>query len=187
MLPVIPGKQYKFSFYYRTETTGTGHGCRIWCYWKDADGINVKDSLSDDIMRPSQYLKSDTWLQFSISVIAPPDAVTFYLEVRTNTNSVAYWDDFVFEVNMATYIPEENYSEIKLYPNPAHNYLTINNLHKLQHIDIQTLTGLILWSSNYSGEETVRIPVSGLPDGLYLVNILSSDKRIIKKFIKKAD
>ena len=125
--------------------------------------------------------------QFSISVIAPPDAVTFYLEVRTNTNSVAYWDDFVFEVNMATYIPEENYSEIKLYPNPAHNYLTINNLHKLQHIDIQTLTGLILWSSNYSGEETVRIPVSGLPDGLYLVNILSSDKRIIKKFIKKAD
>ena len=29
---VVPGKQYNLSFYYKTEITGTGNGCRIWCY-----------------------------------------------------------------------------------------------------------------------------------------------------------
>ena len=186
-LAVIPGTLYKFSFFYKTEITGTGNGCRIWCYWKDVGGNNIIDPLTEPVLRPSKYLKSDTWQQFNIGITAPPSAVTFYLEVRTYQNSVAYWDDFEFEENMTTHDPEEKLSEIIIYPNPARDYLNISNIHNLQHINIQSLTGINIWSSNFSGEETVTIPVSGLADGIYIIRILTSDKLITRKLIKKVN
>jgi hypothetical protein len=186
-LAVVPGKKYNFSFFYKTETTGTGNGCRIWCYWKDTGGNNIADPSTDDILRPSKYMKSDTWQQFSTIAVAPPLAVAFYLEVRTYPNSIAYWDDFYFEENIATYTPEEKLSDIVIYPNPAHDYLIISNMEKLLHINIWSLAGINVMASGFSGETTVTIPVSGLPDGIYIISILTSDKNITRKFIKKAN
>ena len=186
-LAVIPGNQYRFSFFYKTETTGTEHGCRIWCHWEDAGGNTISDPSTDDVLEPSQYMKSDTWQQFSIDIIASSNASFFILEVRTYQNSITYLDDFVFKENVATYDSEEKLSPIIIYPNPAHDYLIISNIQNLQHIDIQGLTGMTLWSSNFSGEQTVTIPVSEFREGLYLIRIFTSDKIITRNFIKKAN
>lgn len=183
-IAIIPGQQIRLSFFYKTVITGTGNGCRIWCYWKDAEGKNLSDLPTDDILRPSKYLKSETWQQFYVDFAAPATASSFYLEVRTYQNSVAYFDDFDFEENMSTFSPEEKASDIMIYPNPALDCITISNLHDLQHIYIQTLTGITLWSSGFSGEEIVTIPVSGLADGIYIVRILTYNKLITRKFIK---
>ena len=186
-LAVIPGNQYRFSFFYKTETTGTANGCRIWCDWKDAADKDITDASAKLILQPSAYMKSDNWQQFSIDITAPANAKSFYLQVRTYKNSIAYWDDFVFEENVATNSPEEKLPGIMIYPNPTRDYLTISNIQYLQHIDIHSFTGIIIWSSNFSGEETVTIPVSGLADGLYIISILTSDKLITRKFVKKAN
>jgi hypothetical protein len=186
-LAVVPGKQYNLSFFYKTEITGTGNGCRIWCYWKDSGGNSIADPLSDDILRPSKYLKSDTWLQYSINVTAPASAVAFYLEVRTYPNSIAYWDDFEFQENLVTSNPADRVSDIIIYPNPAHDYLIINNIQYLQHIDIQDFTGMIVWSSDFNGEMIITIPVSALPGGLYVVRIRTNDRLITRKFIRIAN
>jgi hypothetical protein len=183
-LSVVSGKQYNFSFFYKTENTGTGNGCRIWCYWKDSGGNNIPDPTTDDILRPSKYMKSDSWQPFSIITTAPPLAVAFYLEVRAYSNSIVFWDDFVFEENVATYNPEEKLSEIMIYPNPAHDYLIISYTGKLQHINIKSLAGIDVWESDFSGEKTVTIPVSGLPDGIYMISIQTSSKTITRKLIK---
>jgi len=186
-IAVLPGKEYALSFYYKTVITSSGNGARIWCYWKDAEGNSITDPSTDALLRPSKYMKSDTWQQVSISIAAPPEAVSFYLEARTYSNSIAYWDDFAFEENVVTYDPEEKQSYIKVYPNPAHEYLIISNIQSLQYIDIKDFTGICRWSSGFSGEQTVTIPVSGLPDGLYIISIRTTDKLITRKFIKKAD
>lgn len=181
---VIPGKRYRLSFFYKTQTTGSGNGCRMWCYWKDNGGNNITDILTDDILRPSKYLRSDTWQQSEANIAAPASASGFYLEVRTYQNSVTYFDDFVFEENLSTLNPEETFPEMRIYPNPAHDYLIINNIKSLQHIDILSLTGDYVWSSSYGGEQNVTITVSGLADGLYIVKIWTSDKFITRKFTK---
>ena len=186
-LVVIPGNQYMLSFFYKTEITGSGNGCRIWCYWKDISGNSITDPLTDAILRPSKYNKSETWQQSSISIIAPPEAVSFYLEVRAYSNSIAYWDDFEFVETVATQDHERSESFLNIYPNPVHNNLNIYNIQNLLHISIQSLTGTKIWSSGFSSEETVTIPVFGLPDGFYIISILTSDKLITRKFIKKAN
>lgn len=184
-IAVTPGNQYRFSFYFKTETTGTGHGCRIWCNWKDASGTNITDAASKLILQPSTYMKSDSWQLYSLEIIAPANASFFDLEVRTYQYSIAYWDDFIFEENVATDVPEKLQEDIKIYPNPAHNYLIISNLYNLQRIDIQDLAGRCVWSFGFPGEKSIIIPVSGLARGLYIIKIKRSDRIITRKFIKE--
>jgi hypothetical protein len=186
-IAVAPDKHYYLSFFYETDVTGTGNGCRIWCYWKDTGGNSIADPSTDAILRPSQYLKSDTWQQFAINVTAPSSAVAFYLEVRTYSNSIAYWDDFVFQENPVTYYPEEKLSDILIYPNPACDFLIINNLQQIQHIDIQSITGVILWDSDFAGESSVTIPVYGLHEGLYIIRIRTADNLVTRKFIRSSN
>ncbi len=183
---VISGKRYTLSLFYKTAITSTGNGARIWCYWKDIAGVNITDTPSDAILRPTAYLKSDAWQQYTITATAPSGATAFYLEVRTYTNSIAYWDDFVFEENLSTLNPGERLTDIAIYPNPAHDYLIINNIQNIMNVNIQNSTGMIIWSSKYSGEEKITIPVSGFVDGIYIISIRTIDKLITQKFIKKA-
>jgi Secretion system C-terminal sorting domain/Carbohydrate binding domain len=183
-LPVNPDKKYRLSFFYKTTITGTGNGCRIWCYWKDTDGNNLTDANTDEILRPSKYLKSEIWQQFSADFSTPAGAVSFYLEVRTYSNSISYFDDFLFEENIATSAPEDELSEINIYPNPASDYLIINNISDFKYIDIQNLSGITIFSFACSGEKSVSIPVSDLPNGIYVIRLNGAGKIIARRFIK---
>jgi len=179
---VSPGKHYTFSFFFKTGSATTGNGCRLWCEWLDDAKVSISDPSSVAILH-SAYMKSDIWQQFSCDLTSPENAGYFYLLVRTLSNSVTYWDDFVFQENFPTVNNEIQTSEIRVYPNPARNFLNISNLIALQHIEIQSLTGVAIWSSNYNYEENVAIPVSGFPHGLYLMRIRAADRIIIKKII----
>jgi hypothetical protein len=187
IIRVNQDKKYRLSFFYKTSITGTGNGCRIWCYWKDADGNNLTDANTDDILRPSKYLKSDVWQQFSAEFSTPERAASFYLEVRTYSNSISYFDDFVFEENVTTSAPEDEFSKIMIYPNPASEYLTINNISDFLHIDFLNLSGIIICSFECSGEESAKIDVSGMSVGMYIVRLQSKVKIITQRFIKKGN
>jgi hypothetical protein len=182
---VSPGKIYTLSFFYRTTVTSTGNGGRIWCYWKDASGNNINDVSSDAVLRPSEYLKSDIWRQFSITVTAPPSASAFYLEVRTYAGSTSYWDDFVFRENVSTSVRDAEFPDLTIFPNPASNLLNICNFQKFNRLEITDLTGKHVWSSGYSGETSITIPLYGIPDGIYIVKMETGNEVISRKFIKK--
>jgi len=183
-LTIIPGKPYRLSFFYKTSITGSGNGCRIWCYWKDSGGNNLTDLATNDILRPSKYIKSDTWQEFYVDFVSPDGAAFLYLEIRTYANSIVWLDDFDFEENISTYSHEEKDSDVTIYPNPAKDYLTISSITGLKHIHIQNLSGTPGWSSDHFGEESVTIPVSGFPDGIYIISIHTSDKLVTRKFVK---
>jgi len=186
-IPVLAGKEYRLTLFNKTIVTDNGKGSRIWCYWLAANSDKLYDPYTDDIIRPSQYFKSENWQQFSINITAPMEAEAFYFEVRTNTKSIAYWDDLTFEEMVPTFNNEKNESSLLIYPNPTSNYLIIQDLNQFQQIDIQNLSGSTMWSGNFSGENRITIPVSGFPNGIYLIKITSSNKCIIRKFIKIAN
>jgi Secretion system C-terminal sorting domain len=183
LISVDPGTQYKLSFFYKTEIINNEHGCRIWCAWMDALGTDITDESAKLILQPSSYMKSDNWQEFSIEISSPPNASFFHLEVRTYQSSIAYFDDFVFQKNVTTGLPEEKSPELKIYPNPVHNLLNISNINNMQHIDIQNLSGITLRSFNFPGEKSASIPLSGLTNGLYILRIKTSGKIITRKFI----
>ena len=185
-IPVTPGDQYTLSFFYRNDILDDGNGCRIWCNWESADG-KLDDPASLPVLHPSSYLNSSSWTEFSLDITAPPDAVAFYLEVRTYPKCITYWDNFTFEKNVPTYRIDEDAAKIKLYPNPASNYLTISNIQDIQHIDIQSLTGSLIWSSDLNGEQTITVPVTGFKTGLYIIRMQTKERIITKRFVRRGE
>jgi hypothetical protein len=179
-------KQYSFSFFYNTDTTDTGNGCRVWCSWKDVNDTAIDDPSSESVLH-SGFLKSAKWQQFSADVTSPAGAVIFCLLVRTLPKSITYWDDFKFEEIIVSDVNENMFSDIEIYPNPATDYLNINNTRQIQHIDIISFTGIMVWSSDFSWETYVTIPLSGMPDGLYIIKIVTTNRIITRKFIKKSN
>lgn len=176
---VTPGTNYKFSFFYKTGITTTGNGCRVWCSWLD----NSQAGIADPVIH-STFLKSESWQKYEAAITSPETAGYFYLLVRTLPNSVTYWDDFVFEEDIATSAKETIITDIEIYPNPASDNLTIKNIQNIQFIDIMSITGSIKWSGQFSGEEVVTIPIYSYPKGLYIIRIVSPEKITILKFIK---
>jgi hypothetical protein len=117
-------------------------------------------------------------------VTAPASAAYFNLIIRTLPNSVTYWDDVVFEESVATYSNELISHDIRIYPNPVSDYLTISNISNMQLIDILTLAGTKIWTSGINGEESLAIPVAGLKNDIYIINMYGSSKRFSGRFIK---
>lgn len=186
IIAVTPGNQYSLSFWYRNDTALKGNGCRIWSNWRDTDMNSITDDTSLPFLH-SVYLKSLSWKQYTAELTAPANAAFLNLLIRTLPNSITYWDDISFEESVPTGKSEQEADNIKIYPNPARNYLYINNIQNFQHIDIQTITGLKILNLYLSGEESIMIPVSDLKDGMYLISVYSQDKRYSKKIIKISD
>jgi hypothetical protein len=185
IIPVTAGKEYRLSYYCRTEAPGTASGARIWCSWKNVSGAEIADPATKPVLQPTSYIKNITFQQYSLTTVAPAGAVSFNLEFRTYKNSSAWWDDIVFEESIITDISDSDVDLIKIYPNPASNYLHIKNLCDLQYIDILTITGTVLYSQNYSGGNEITIPVSNFPEGLFVIRMRTSDKTFYRKFIRK--
>ncbi|GEM_PF-1621486 len=186
IITVQPGLQYILSFWYRNDPSAAGNGCRIWSNWRDADGNSITDDTSLPYLH-SGYLKSDSWKQYTAEVTAPANAFFLNLVLRTLPNSVTYWDDIVFRENIPTGMSEPENDNIIAYPNPANNYLNISNLHNIQHIDIQTITGIRMVSEKINGEENISVSLSGFKNGVYIICLYSNGNIRFKKFIKVSE
>jgi L-ascorbate metabolism protein UlaG (beta-lactamase superfamily) len=90
---------------------------------------------------------------------------------------------FKITVTKPTIVSSNESNEFILFPNPATNYLWLNQpLSADQKIQIFDLRGIRLLNKSYL---TNRIDISNLKKGIYFVKIFDSKEVIISKFIKE--
>lgn len=184
-ISVASGKDYTLSFYYMTGALTAGKGSRIWCYWKDLNGVNLTDPATDELMRPSTYLKAAVWEKFTLTVKAPENAAVFYLEVRTNTSSSMYWDDFEFSETTTVNIGNTENSEPYLFPVPARNFITVRNINEAESIEIIDPRGFRLVYAEVRGMEDITLPVEEFEAGMYFLIIRSKSRYKVLRFIRE--
>lgn len=82
-------------------------------------------------------------------------------------------------------IEEEGLTELTVYPNPSDGKFTIQvpACGAMNYIHIMDLYGRIM-QTRFSEMETAAFDITGDPAGIYIVNILSENKTIVKKIIK---
>jgi len=107
------------------------------------------------------------------------------------------WSDFskakhlIFEpYNILSSIqnPESiNEHNISLFPNPAYDYLNISlgNNNQFSIWSINTVKGERIDSGNFNINSNLKVNISNLETGIYLLNIESDTHVVVKKFIKK--
>ena len=118
----------------------------------------MKDTYGDGLLAPGQFTLRDA-----------------------SQNLIAYGNSFTFEdkTNFTTSIPSsvnENINIISIYPNPVKDILSIEG--EFTSIEIYNLSGKLLLKST----DKNHINTCSLSEGMYLINILTSNKILTKKF-----
>lgn len=83
-------------------------------------------------------------------------------------------------INTRTGINEIEDKEIKIFPNPAQNKITLIYQSTFNKIEIIDIKGIIRLKSNEN-----NIDISSLPEGLYIIKLTNQDGRVIFKKIVK--
>lgn len=128
----------------------------------------------------SSYLKSP------MPVPAPNgDKVMFKSDFGDPTADVIYVFESTLNSNTTSVNSDNNLQQIKVYPNPATNFINIESDTKIKEIKIYNNIGQFVkkWKLNTSNK--VNINVENLKSGIYLMTISSEEKTLFKKFVIK--
>lgn len=113
------------------------------------------------------------------------DADGSYTVSLTASNEWCPESLFVFpeSIVVSTVSHNENFNsaDFCVYPNPANDFIEVLFIKRLTKISITNNLGQIVFSSNDS--EINRIDVSGLPNGIYMMEIASQEGNYISKII----
>jgi len=149
------------------------------------DGINLPTESSDELASQGYIVyKIKPISNISIGTNIENNALIYFdynNPIKTNTVSTTYSllgnNDISFD---------ENFS---LSPNPASNFITIfiKNQIDVKIVEIYNLQGQLLLKSSLNNEaDLLPINVSDLREGVYMINIITDDrKKSSKRFIKR--
>lgn len=102
---------------------------------------------------------------------------------RTSDN-VIYFDGIYGDVAMATSTADLNEIDVKLFPNPANDMLTVQSEESIDSCEIYSLTGALVAYEKTIGN-TTAVNIAELSKGMYLMKATSNGKSTIRKFIKE--
>jgi uncharacterized delta-60 repeat protein len=98
-----------------------------------------------------------------------------------------YWEVARFNNNVFSGIekPNNNASEIKIFPNPSSGVITLGLKNKTiaTKICVTDVLGNCLLNKVCQNEGTPAIDLAGQPKGIYLIEIVSDDERVVKKIV----
>ncbi len=123
-------------------------------------------------------------IEFNIPVIAPDTAGVFLTYWGMVREGVTWFGDTITKqivvTNTVTKLNNIN-EHVKIYPNPAKNYLIVNgqNLNN-KDIKIMDITGKIVKQTS-TQSSTIKIEISDLNKGVYFIKVGDLTKRFVKQ------
>ncbi len=141
--------------------------------------VNAGDNLSITITPNSGYI---------ISTVTDNGAdVTNQVNnsVYTLTNIVANHDVQVTCTQQGgTAVTDFALNSVKIFPNPAESYITIQSERIIEMVQIYDFTGKVVYSTNGTNN-TLVVPVSNLSNGIYFIKMESEGQTVTTKFVKR--
>ena len=114
-------------------------------------------------------------------------------KVQLRFRNIEYFDNNLYIDNIKLYtkyiapgVKEKGYA---IYPNPVNDYLTIQHLtapSNLQSVRVVSSIGKIVMVKNYNANTTreMQINTTTFANGVYILQMIYSDKTITEKFVK---
>jgi hypothetical protein len=180
-ITVVPGHAYEVKFYlYDNDPNARA---RMWGGFRDGSSWSGDNSA----FQPSSYsVDQEGWVEFSAVAIAPAEADTFRLEVRTYNEGAGggsiYFDDFSIVDLTTVGIRPVAQAQVSIYPNPANNTITVN-ANQLETVEIMDINGKTV-KRVANADVNQSIDVSNLQQGIYFVKTKSQSGIKVSKLIK---
>ncbi len=171
-----------------TSVTNTGgyYFNDIYAYMYRTNSLSSSDSDVKEIM----LQKNDTVnMQFDIPITQNAGEYYIQLRYRNESNRITPINDTLNRIELTivdpTGIDKNTNDDISIYPNPAEDYLVVHSDVAIKALHIVNISGERVYTNTIRPMEEFSIPVSQLASGVYILQIESDNKTIIKKFIKK--
>jgi hypothetical protein len=100
------------------------------------------------------------------------------------SDNVIYFDEIYGDVAIASAITDLKDIDIKLFPNPANNTLTVQSDESIDNYKIYSFTGELVANEKTTGN-IISVNIAQLSNGMYLMKTTSKGQTIIKRFIKE--
>lgn len=88
-----------------------------------------------------------------------------------------------FHADTTSSINDLNNANVKIFPNPASDYITVSSDYDNFDVEISDVTGRIILSKHVDNNS--RIDISNIPAGIYNVSIISDKQKSTSKIIVK--
>ena len=147
--------------------------------------VTLSETVSGGIWSTSHNTISIANSSGIVTGIAPGHDTIIYTVVNACGVASAI---FPFKVRSASVCPvgvntisNTNNEGIKMFPNPAHNMLTISSIEKVTNVAINNLLGQKVYDHSFNAKE-VPVNIADLPNGVYIIKINGSE---VRKFLKE--
>lgn len=131
------------------------------------------------------FSSATSYDQASMAVSSPNgDKVCFKSDFGTGPNtspSVAYI--FVANLDPALSVSDNQLTDIKMYPNPANDFIEIESENNIKNITIYNIAGKTIRVLKSNNSNKTRIDVTNLKAGLYYVKVSSEKGSVQRKII----
>jgi uncharacterized repeat protein (TIGR01451 family) len=158
---------------------------------------NVLKFRFDNVMLPdsgTNEIDSHGYIIYDVDPLSSlPDATQiknhadiyfdFNSPVITNSVFVTIVDSLPV-CNITTSIKNPNIlnNDIKIYPNPSRDFFVIENISSHAQLTIYDLTGRNVLSKKSTAEKLI-VNISTLPNGIYMLEVISENKKFFKKIV----
>lgn len=185
--PSVPSSRY-------TLAANTGHSIQLSVFIDTNSTLNGFTTTLDgnhELTWDLTAFNKNEWIDLEHDFTTTSELVNpvFNIEIIDDSNSGTGYGTFFID-NIKIYdnsllsIPElEN--EIIIAPNPVKNNLTLQNLNPNTEVSIYNIVGSKIEVEVNNKNEVFTIPMTNLPQGIYLVKLVNSNNIFIKKIIKK--
>ena len=117
--------------------------------------------------------------------IHPDSSGYYYADIMNNAGCLGRSDTLYYNINGTKNYSNNIYFEI--YPNPANDKITIENISKSRALDkmisIYNIEGQIIIQTPMQ-QQKIELNISDLANGIYILKLSNSENILIKKFVK---
>jgi len=149
-------------------------------YLNSLSGIDKIDaaSISDLYIMYSPFL-SECEVQSICDYLADPNGD---VEIKENAYGCNSPEEVQAACDAVSILEQDPESLFKIFPNPASNYLFVDNQssHEIDKILIYNTIGQIIYSQDH---KELMIHISGLDQGIYILEIIADDLKKRMKFV----
>lgn len=119
----------------------------------------------------------------SLASLTGNSNVMLAFENLSGWGSWLYLDNI--NISTTTGISSANTDALEIYPNPAHNNLTIKAAQNISNIQIVNMLGQTVMAAGPANEQSTQMDITSLPAGVYFVKVTTADTQKLVKVIKQ--
>jgi hypothetical protein len=184
----VEGRPYHLKGFYKYNPVNNDTMVIVAGMFKWNEAEQDLDSIGGGIFFTSQTTTGYTSFDLPIQYFTEDDADTMYILLSASADtyhpgSVMKVDDLTLDYSPATIVENDYNIGLKCYPNPAFDFVNLEFEKNIKDVRISftDMLGMTLINKKIENQKDVRIPVSHLPGGIYVVSVISENRTVAKQ------